>query len=86
MAAIPGVKTYATAMVLGASAPIVVAVILAQRVGRKKVAVQARRAMAKVGPQIDRAAEERQRWKNDLVIGELITWALESPVFNPRPK
>jgi hypothetical protein len=86
VALIGGVKTYATAMVLGAAAPVVVAAILAQRAGRKRVTVQARRVMQKMGPQFDRAAEERQRWKNEVVLGELIEWALESPVFNPRPK
>ena len=86
VAVISAPKTYVTAMILGASAPLVVGFILAQRAGRKQVVRQARRAMEKMVAQFDRAAEERERWRNDLVFGELLEWALESPLFNPRPK
>jgi hypothetical protein len=73
-------------MVLGASAPIVVSIILAQRAGKKKVVIQARKLKRAVGPQFDRMAEERGRWKSDLTFGEVLEWALQSPVLNPRPK
>ena len=80
------VKRQATVMVLGASAPLVVSCILAERAGRKKAAIQARRLMANVAPQIDRLAAERARWKNDLLFVEILEWALQSPMLNPRPK
>jgi hypothetical protein len=80
------VKRHATAMALGASAPLVVSFILAQRLGKKKVVIQARKLKRAVGPQFDRVAEERGRWKSDLTFGEVLEWALQSPVLNPRPK
>jgi hypothetical protein len=81
-----GVKRYVTAMILGALAPLVVAVILVQRLGRKKATIQLRRLKKNLGPQIDKAVEERERWRSELAIGEVIEWALQSSAFNPRPK
>ncbi len=73
-------------MALGASAPLVVTFILVQRVGRRKVAVQARRLMTNLSPHVERVANERDRWRSELAIGELIEWALQAPALNPRPK
>ncbi len=70
-------------MALGASAPLVVTAILVQRLGRKKITIQARRLKANLGPQFDRVAEERERWRSDLSIGEVIEWALQSPCSLP---
>jgi hypothetical protein len=84
--AVPGVKTYATAMICGAAAPVVVAAILAQRAGRKRVTIQARRLMKNLGPQVERVSDERNRWRSELALGEIIEWALNSPALNSRPK
>jgi len=81
-----GVKRHAGAMALGAAAPLVVTTILLQRMGRRKIVLQVRRLKTNLGPHIDRVAEERERWKSDLSVGEVIEWALQSPMFNPRPK
>ena len=86
MTAIGGVKRSAAAILLGASAPLVVMVILAQRMGRRKVVQQARRLKTNLGPHIDRVAAERDEWRSDLSLGEVIEWALQSPLFSPRPK
>ncbi len=86
MAVTKQVKRHATAMVFGASAPVVVSIILAQRVGKKRVVIQARKIKRAVGPQFDRMAEERGRWKSDLSFGEVLEWALQSPMLNPGPK
>lgn len=86
MAIFGGAKRYVTAIILGALAPFVVAVILVQRLGRKKATIQLRRLKKNLGPQIDKVVDERERWRSELSIGEMIDWALQSSIFNPGQK
>jgi hypothetical protein len=77
-----GVKTFAIEMILGLLGPLILLFILMQRGARRKMLGQFRLLAKRVSPQIDKVADERDRWRSELARGEAFEWVMQV-VANP---
>jgi hypothetical protein len=80
-----GVRTFAVEMVLGLLGPFILIFILIQRSARRKVFSQFRLLAKRVSPQIDKVADERERWRSELALGEAFEWVMEF-IANPTSR
>jgi hypothetical protein len=77
-----GVKTFAMEFVLGLLGPLILIFILMQRSARRKMLGQFRLLARRVSPHIEKVADERERWRSELALGEAVEWVMQL-VSNP---
>jgi hypothetical protein len=77
-----GVRALVVEVIIGLLGPFILIFILMQRSARRKMLRQFRLLAKRVSPQIDKVADERDRWRSELAKGEAFEWVMQF-VANP---